>query len=55
MVNFQLIIKIPNKESYILKRFNDDSIFLQTESGEGMEVSNDKFYKLLDDYFRENF
>lgn len=40
---------------YTLTSFDEDSLWLEHESGEGMQVWNNDFEALIDNHFKENF
>jgi len=54
---FELYIKEQEIFSnyYKLQQTTENSFFLQNHAGEGMEIKANDFYKLLDNYFKENF
>jgi len=51
-ISFRLEI---GKYSIILRNGEKDSLWLEDDTGEGMQVWNKEFFDLLDTYFRENF
>ncbi len=40
---------------YTLTRLDDDSVWLEHESGEGMQVWNNDFADLIEKHFKEYF
>ena len=40
---------------YYIGRHDDESIWIGTECGEGMQISNDKFYQLISDFYAKEF
>ena len=40
---------------YELSGCGVDSIWIENEAGEGMQIAEDKFYELIDKFFKENF
>lgn len=42
--------------SFTISRWNDDSVWIsKTNDGEGMQVPDSVFEKLIADFYRENF
>jgi adenine-specific DNA methylase len=52
--SFEFVIS-DGKSRYILKSYNNNSLWLENGDGEGMELNKVKFLKVLDKYFKENF
>ena len=40
---------------YLLETYDEDSLWLENEAGEGMQVWNNDFAELLDEYFIKKF
>jgi len=40
---------------YEITEYSQDSLWIQHESGEGMEVGKREFEKLIDEYYQETF
>ena len=40
---------------YTISHYSNNSLWINADDGEGMEIDIIEFYKLIDDYYKENF
>ena len=50
-----LLIEDKNGKHYRLNDFDPKTLWIENEAGEGIQITEDKFYELIDKFFKENF
>jgi len=51
----KLVIEDKDGSYYELSDFDAKALWIENEAGEGGEIADDKFYELIDKFFKENF